>query len=155
MGVATMLATVFEVPVFFFGDRLLKHFKPYTLLVIAIALLGTRLVLYYLVYFPVGTLLLQLLNGLAFPLLWIAGVAYADSCAPDGLKATAQGLFTGTVFGFGSALGGLISGPLLAILGGRMLFLVIGMIVLGSLGIIASLEHGLSKETAAESKTLI
>lgn len=149
MGVASMLATIFEVPVFFFGNRLLKRFKPYTLLIMGVAILGARLVLYNLIYFPVGVMVLQLLNGLAFPIIWVAGVSYADACSPVGLKATSQGLFGGMVFGFGSALGGLISGPLLASLGGRGLFLVMGLIVLTSLVVIASLERRLAVEAIA------
>jgi hypothetical protein len=72
MGVASMLPTVLEIPVFFFGGRLLKRFKPYTLLVTAVALLGIRLLLYYLLDFPAGVLGFQLLNGLVFPVMWIA-----------------------------------------------------------------------------------
>lgn len=149
MGVASMLQTVFEIPVFFFGSWLLKRFKPYTLLIMGVTILGTRLILYNLVYFPAGVMVLQLLNGLAFPIVWIAGVSYADACSPVGLKATSQGLFGGMVFGFGAALGGLISGPLLASLGGRGLFLVMGLVVLTSLVVIISLERRLPAEAIA------
>jgi PPP family 3-phenylpropionic acid transporter len=73
--------------------------------------------------------LIQLLNGLTFPAMWMAGVAYAHERAPAGLTTSAQGMFSAMVFGIGSAAGGFLGGPLLEILGGRGLFMTYGVIV--------------------------
>ena len=46
MGVALTIATLTEIPVFFFGDRLVKRFGSYGLFMIALVLVGIRSLLY-------------------------------------------------------------------------------------------------------------
>jgi MFS transporter, PPP family, 3-phenylpropionic acid transporter len=130
MGIALTIGTAFEFPVLFFGNRLIRYFKPYGLFLLAMGFTGLRLVLFGLNTSPDWILLIQLLNGLSFPAMWMAGVAYAHERAPAGLTATAQGMFSAMVFGIGNAAGGFLGGPLLETLGGRGLFLVYGGIVL-------------------------
>ncbi|HEX6035098.1 MAG TPA: hypothetical protein VFY83_11710, partial [Anaerolineales bacterium] len=64
-----------------------------------------------------------------------AGVSYADENAPAGLKASAQGLFGAMSFGVGSAFSGLVSGLLLESIGGRGMYLVLGIVILAGLAI--------------------
>ena len=59
---------------------------------------------------PLLALVVQALHGPSFALLWIAGVSYAHSQAPEGLGATAQGQFMGVKFGLGGAVGALVGG---------------------------------------------
>jgi MFS family permease len=49
------------------------------------------------------------------------------------LKSSAQGLFGAASFGVGSAFSGFISGLLLESIGGRGMFLVLGIIILAGL----------------------
>jgi PPP family 3-phenylpropionic acid transporter len=69
-----------------------------------------RLLAWSLIGDPYLALSFQLLNGLAFGALWLAGVAYARQIAPEGMGATAQGLLSGVYFGFSSAIGALLGG---------------------------------------------
>lgn len=140
MGFSLTIGTLAEIPVFFFGHRLIQRFTAYRLLMLAVVVAGARLVVLAGLSSPTLILLLQLLNGLAFPAMWLAGVAYADENAPAGLGATAQGLFGAMVFGFGMAVGGLVGGPLLDSLGGRGLFLVFGLVVLAIVGLVALIQ---------------
>lgn len=135
MGLALTLGTIAEVPVFFFGNRLVKRFKPFGLLVLALILSGARLALFFVSAAPSFVLFLQFLSGLTFPSMWLAGVAYADELAPPGLSATAQGVFGAFIFGVGSAVGGFTAGPLLTNLGGRGMFLIFGLVVLAIVGL--------------------
>jgi MFS family permease len=74
-------------------------------------------------------------------MVWVAGVSYADENAPQGMKATAQGLLGAMMFGFGSATGGLAGGLMIGSIGGRWMYLIIGSLVLVSVGVITLLER--------------
>jgi len=137
MGVVFTLGTIGEIPILFFGDRLLRRFPVYRLLLIGMAATGLRLLIFAATTSPAVVFANQLfVNGLAFPIMWLAGVAYADELAPEGMKSTGQGLFTAIVFGFGQAVGGVIGGPLLESIGGRGLNLVYGIVVMATIGVV-------------------
>ncbi|HEX6268879.1 MAG TPA: major facilitator superfamily domain-containing protein 6 [Anaerolineales bacterium] len=136
MGLALTVATLTELPIFFFGNHLVKRLTSHRLLILALVFLGIRSLFYALVSTPSAVLVVQVLGGTLFPALWLAGVTYADEHAPPGLKSTAQGLFGAMTFGFGSAVAGFAGGPLLESVGGRGMFLVFGLIILGGLVLI-------------------
>ena len=129
MGIASAAATLTEIPVFFFGNRLVRKFGSYSLLLLALVMFGIRSVIYGLVSTPFMVLIVQLFGGMIFPILWVAGVSYADENAPGGLKSSAQGLFGAMTFGFGAAVTGFTGGLLLESIGGRGMFLVFGIVV--------------------------
>jgi MFS family permease len=54
-------------------------------------------------------------------------VAYADAYAPEGKKATAQGLFSAVMMGVGSAFGGLLGGYLYDLYGLSKMFHIFGL----------------------------
>jgi len=136
MGLALTIGTLTELPIFFFGNRLVKKFGSYGLFMIALVLIGVRSLLYSAADSPSMVLIVQAFGGMVFPALWLAGVAYADENAPAGLKSTAQGIFGAMTFGFGSAVGGFIGGLLLASIGGRGMFFVLGIVILAGLTIL-------------------
>ena len=140
MGVALTIGTLSEIPVLFFGNRLLQRFTANGLLLLAMIITGLRLVALAIVRTPEAAVLLQLTNGLTFPAMWIAGVAYADQYAPPGMRATAQGLFGAMVFGLGLAIGGFVGGPILENRGGQVLFLIFGIVVLMVVASVALLQ---------------
>ena len=146
MGLALTLGTLAEVPVFFFGNRLIRRFTSFGLLLIATTISGLRLALFFVSPAPGYVLFLQFLSGFTFPAVWVAGVAYADEHAPPGLGATAQGLFGAMVFGFGAAVGGFMGGPLMERLGGRGTFLVYGVVILLIVAVVALLQKRVSTE---------
>ncbi|HEX9388613.1 MAG TPA: major facilitator superfamily domain-containing protein 6 [Anaerolineales bacterium] len=133
MGIALTLSTLTEIPMFFFGDRLVKKFGSYGLLILALVLSGTRSLIFAAISTPLMVLIVQTFGGMIFPAMWTAGVSYADEHAPAGLKSTAQGLFGAASFGFGSAVSGFVSGLLLESFGGRGMFLVLGIIIFAGL----------------------
>jgi PPP family 3-phenylpropionic acid transporter len=146
MGFAQSVGTISEIPILFFGNHLIKRLKPYGLLMWSMALIGLRLLLYAASSTPGLVLLIQLLNGLTFPTMLVAGVSYADENAPPGMRTTAQGLFNAMVSGLGVAVGGFIGGPLLENLGGRGLYLVFGATVLVIVAIVALVQRCLPAE---------
>jgi len=141
MEIALTIATISELPILFFANYLLKRIQARDLIVLAMLITGLRMILYGVLNFQTGILVFQLLNGLTYPLFWVAGVSYANEISPEGMKATAQGLFGATVFGFGAAAGGLAGGLLLGGIGGQGLFLSAGGFVLVSVLAITLVER--------------
>ena len=141
MGLALTIATLTELPVFFFGDRFVKWLTSYGLFMLALVLIGIRSLLFAVVSTPLMVLIVQALGGMIFPAMWVAGVAYADENAPPGLKSSAQGLFGAMTFGFGAAVGGFIGGLLLESIGGRGMFLVFGIIIFVGLAVAEGIKR--------------
>jgi PPP family 3-phenylpropionic acid transporter len=145
MGAALGIATVSELPVLFYSDRLLARFKPRGLLIMAMVATILRLFLYAIFHSAVGILVFQLINGVTFPALWVAGVSYANENAPVGLSATAQGVFGAMLFGFGSAGGGFLSALLFERVGGAQMYAIFGAMMFVTLIVYIFLERRIPK----------
>lgn len=130
MGLALTISTLSEIPVMFFASRFLKRFNPRDLLLASLIIIGARLLLYAVSTQAWQILLIQLIHGFTFPLIWMAGVSYADKVAPPGLSATAQGMFGSTLMGVGAALGGLLGGLLLQYFNPAGMYLITGISLL-------------------------
>lgn len=122
MGLSLAIATLSEMPVFFFSGLLLHKFGARGVLLLALAVFVLRLAIY--AAFPVAQIVLaaNLLHGLTFSAAWVAGVTYANQIAPPGLGATSQGLFSGVMMGLGAALGALSGGLLYASAGPELMY---------------------------------
>ena len=107
------------------------------MLIIAMTTIGLRLICYSLTTQPWVVLVIQLCHGLTFAAIYTAGVHFADQVAPPGMKATTQGMFSGTMMGFGSAAGGLLGGILLDRFSPGGMYGIIGTLVL--IGMVAFL----------------
>ncbi|MGE5225058.1 MAG: MFS transporter, partial [Omnitrophica WOR_2 bacterium] len=139
MGIALTVATVSEVPMWFFSDRFIRKLGARGTLILGLITFGFRAILYSVIQASWMVLPVQLLHGVTFSITYAAGVTYASELAPEGLGATAQGLFTGTMMGLGGATGALIGGYLFDRVGGAVMFqwagiaiLIFGLLDLGS-----------------------
>jgi PPP family 3-phenylpropionic acid transporter len=110
MGLSLTIGTASELVVLFLSAYLLRRLGPQKLMLISVATQALRLLGWSFIGDAYLALSLQLLNGLAFGALWMAGVAYAKEIAPAGLAATAQGLLSGVYFGLSSAVGAMLGG---------------------------------------------
>jgi MFS transporter, PPP family, 3-phenylpropionic acid transporter len=149
MGIALTISTLTEMPIFFFGHRLVKKFTSYGLLVLALVMMGIRSLLFGAVSTSSMILLVQAFGGMIFPAMWTAGVSYADENAPAGLKSSAQGLFGAMTFGIGAAVGGFIGGLLLASIGGRGMNLVFGVIIFVGIAIVEAIRRFFPEQAEA------
>lgn len=149
MGFALSIATLSEVPMFFYSDKLLARFKPHGMLIGAMVVTTLRLFLYAIFSSAVGILIFQLMNGVTFSAVWVAGVSYANENAPVGLSATAQGVFGAMLFGFGSAAGGFLSAILFAKVGGAQMYAAFGVLMFVTLMTYLLLDKRLPKVSYA------
>jgi MFS transporter, PPP family, 3-phenylpropionic acid transporter len=147
LGLTLTVATLSELPVLFFSNRLLSRWSEQQLIGAALLFFALRAFAYSLIVIPWLALLIQLLHGPTFSLMWIAGVSYADRIAPTGLEATAQGLFSGAMLGIGSAAGAFLGGLLYEYLGPISMFRLAALISLVGVGFVILVEkkgHGRS-----------
>ena len=127
MSLSLTVATFSEIPVFLAGHKLLRRWTPVQLMAASVALTALRAFLYVGMTAPWQVLVISLLQGPTFAVMWTAGVAYAIQIAPRGLGTTAMGVFGGVVFGLGSALGALTGGLLYQHVGGTAPFIWAGI----------------------------
>ncbi len=147
MGITMVVATISEIPILFFSNRLISRLKVNGLLVFGVAMTGLQLLLLAAVNQPIGITIVQLMNGLTFATVWVAGVNYANDHAPSGISATAQGLFGSMLMGFGAAAGNFFGGMLIDAFDARVMYFVFGMIVIVSLVIFTFIERRLPAES--------
>jgi MFS transporter, PPP family, 3-phenylpropionic acid transporter len=143
MGITMVVASLSEIPVLFFSNRLISKLKSNGLLVLGLAVTGIRLLLLAAVKQPAGILVVQLLQGLTFPAIYVAGVTYANENAPSGMSATAQGLFGSVLMGFGAATGNFFAGLLIDSFSTQFMYFFFGILVIGALGVFTLVERRL------------
>lgn len=138
MSLTLAAATLSEVPFWFLSGPLIARFGPNKLIAFGLLMNIVRLFALAFMGAPWLALPINLIHGPSFAVLWAAGVADADSAAPAGLGATAQGLFAAAMNGLGAALGGFFGGVAWEAIGFANLFLVLGWLTVGALLIFVS-----------------
>jgi PPP family 3-phenylpropionic acid transporter len=133
MAISLTISTLSEVPFWFISAGLLRRFGASKMIALALAMTTIRNLAMGLMTAPWPVLPISLLHGPSFATMWAAGVADADAAAPPGLGATAQGLFSGMMFGLGSALGGFVGGPAYEAIGFARLFTLLGWLSFATL----------------------
>jgi PPP family 3-phenylpropionic acid transporter len=130
MGLSLMVATISELPILYFSDRLLNRFGATRMIIFSMSFLVLRLFAYSFIRIPFLVLIIQLLHGPTYSMMWVSGVSYAAKNAPRGMGATAQGLFSGVLLGLSAAVGAFIGGFLYEDIGPVAMFRLIGFFVL-------------------------
>jgi len=133
MGISLLVATLSEIPIFFFGERLLNRLGARGLILLSLSATVLRMLAYALLPAPIYALPINLLHGFTFSAMWIAAVSYANRAAPPGMGATAQGLMSGISMGLAGAIGALVGGYLYETVGPATTFGVAGGAVLSGL----------------------
>lgn len=122
MGLALTVATLSELTIFALSGRMLERWGTGKMLAASIVAMVIRMLAYSVVTTPWAVLVIQLLHGFTFAALWTAGVSYANSAAPRGMGATAQGVFSGVTMGLAAAAGAFIGGWLYQDVGAVLMF---------------------------------
>lgn len=130
MGFALALATAAEIPVMLASNWLMRKFRSRGMIVIGLSFISLRLILLALFPQPIFIFSLQLIHGLTFAAVWLAGINYVAENTPPGLQATTQAIFGGVMMNLGSALGNAIGGALLERFTSAQMYGIIGGLVL-------------------------
>lgn len=149
MGLALTFGTLVEIPVLFFVSNFIKRFNAYALVIFSILMTGLRFFLLALVSDPTLVLGVQLLNGFNHPLLTVAGAIYADEQAPQGYRATAQGLFNVAISGVGAAIGGFLGGLLFDAIGAKGMYFSFGIFIILVIVIVSLIRAMLPAEAGS------
>lgn len=121
-GLSVAFAGVSELPVFIFSSVLLRKLTARRMLALGVLMMVVRCILISLMVDPRMALLLQMMHGLTFSMIWIAGVSFTNEIAPAGMGATAQALFSAAQFGLGNGIGALLGSQVYAAFGPAVLY---------------------------------
>lgn len=94
-----------EIPVFFISGYLIRRYRPAGIICVSSLFFILRLFLLSLAASPAAVIACALLQGPSFALYATGAVAYVDSMAPPGLKATAQTLANAIIGGVSGIIG--------------------------------------------------
>ena len=139
-GFAIAAASVSELPVYAFGQRLLQRLKPSGLLMAALVAFAVRGFAYSFVTQPEWAVVVQLLHGLSFSAMWIAAVVFGAQLAPRGMGASAQATMGAAQFGLAAAVGALMGAYVYALAGPARTFQLAAVLALVGLALFAGSE---------------
>lgn len=137
MGFSLAVASLSELPIYFWSDRLLVHMGPRRLLLVSMVSTAIMLVAVGWMRTPWLILVIQLLHGPSFSAMWVASISLVAAMAPEGMGATAQGIFGSVSMGVGSAVAALVGGMLFQALGGTMMYTIDAGLVMLALAFFA------------------
>jgi PPP family 3-phenylpropionic acid transporter len=117
------VGAISEIPVMFFGSRLLQRFGAKRMMAAGFMFYGIRLVLYAVMPIPEWVLGVNLMQGVSFAFYWLGGVNYVSQITPDSLRATGQSLLA-SFYNIASVTSGPFIGMAFDTLGSSRLYLL-------------------------------
>jgi PPP family 3-phenylpropionic acid transporter len=122
-GAAWALAAASELALMLCWPRLCRWAEPRTWLLMGLAAHPVRWLLSSVAVAPVPLLAIQPTHALTFGVFYLAAVQQVESLAPEGLRATAQGVFASATFGLGGLVGNILGGLFYEAIGMRALYI--------------------------------
>jgi MFS family permease len=124
VGLFWALGAAVEVPLMLMFPAFSRRFGPAWLLVIAGLAFAARTALVALAPTPLLVVAAAPIGGVGFAFFYVGTVSYVAQAVPPSVRATAQGIFSGTAFNVGTIFGAVLAGQIGAALTLRGLFLV-------------------------------
>ena len=110
IGIAFSVQSMCELPVFFFGRKILKIIGARNALLITFAVTAVRLLAYSLISNPVVAIFISMVHGVNYSLFIVAAVDYVHQIVPAKWKTTGQSLIWTFFMGIGMWAGSNIIG---------------------------------------------
>lgn len=130
LGTLWLLVALSELPLFYFGTRLLNKYGESKLFVFAMILYAIRFFASSLCVNFIPVVIIQLLQAFTFPLFMLATTSRANKLLPDHLKATGMTIMTSLGYGLGGLIGNLAGGYIIKLFSVFFLYKVYGFICL-------------------------
>lgn len=112
IGYAYAIQAFSEVPFFIIGERLMRHIGSKRIIIISLAVMVVRMLLYgFIPSVPLG-LSLGILQGITLSFLLVGAVSYIHELLPEGKYAMCQSIIWGVYFGIGLSTGSVVMGYL-------------------------------------------
>lgn len=115
-----------EVPFFFLSSYIIEKLGSIPTFALSLIMLSLRFFLYSIITNPWFFLLIDMLHGISFGILYPNMISYGSSVAPKGAQAIVQGIVK-SLFIAGSSIGGMLGGLLVDAVGGSMAFFYVGV----------------------------
>ena len=128
-GISVLITVMFEVPIFYYSDFIVKKVSNQTLMGIAHIAYVCRVVGYTVIPNPWWLLVLEPLHGVTYACFQLSSVAIASKLANNKLQSTAQGLRS-SFLNFGAFIGYVIGGIVMERFNSYILYRVMAGIVL-------------------------
>ncbi|XP_031568181.1 major facilitator superfamily domain-containing protein 6-like [Actinia tenebrosa] len=134
-----LINSLSEVFMFFFATYIVKRVGHDAVLYSGLWCYGIKFLIYSYIKNPWHVLPLESLQGVTYGLVWTASVSYV--VAGPGYGATIQGIIHGVYWGLGMAVGGVLGGFLVHVLGARVTFRITAGCSLGILVLFFALNN--------------
>lgn len=113
LGLLWFVVAISELPAFFFGNRLLKKVGDINLYVICFALYVVRYFLDSICHSYTSVILIQMMQGITFPLYLIAALNFINRIVPEKMRTSGITLYSALGCGLGSFVGNIGGGFIL------------------------------------------
>ena len=133
LGTLWLLVALSELPLFYYGNILLKRFGEDNLYIFAMIIYAIRFFASALCVSFIPVMLIQLLQTFTFPLFALATTSRANKLLPDNLKATGMTLMTSLGYGLGGLIGNFFGGFIIKLISVFFLYKIYGGLCLFSI----------------------
>ena len=140
LGILWFILALSELPAFFYGTKLLKRYGELNLFIIGMVLFTIRYFLDSICTSYVYVIIIQVMQGVTFPLFFMASLQYLNSITPTKMKTTAMTFF-GAACGLGAFIGNIGCGILLEHISIFMIYKLISLSCLICIGFVIVLKR--------------
>ena len=141
LGMLWFMLAMSELPAFFFGGKLLKKYSELNVFIFAILVYSIRFFLGGSCTNYQQVMLLQLLQGISFPLYLMASLQYLNKIVPSKMRTSSMTLYAAFGGGLGGFIGNIMGGKLLDMVSVFFLFKFLSVIMVFALLVVLLLKR--------------
>lgn len=146
LGIVWFVQAISEIPLFYFGARLLKKYGELNVYIFAVLLYFVRMLLTSMSTSYVQVIGVQFMQSITYPLYLFSAMQYVKILVPDRLRASGITLLSSLGFGLGSLIGNLGGGYILQFDGPFFLYKVLTAVCILSAGLALLLKFTQKKK---------